>query len=111
MICIGNNIVSSAIWKKKQKTRTSEFFKYTIVYIQMARETMLLLINNVHDKIMQNWVIGLSHVHVQNSLFTSDCQYFHNKKAFVRTADVKQCVLITEIVKIAQYFLFGTVFP
>ena len=41
---------------------------------------MLLLINNVHDKIMQNSVIGLSHV--QNNLFTSDCQYFHNEKTY-----------------------------
>ena len=47
--------------------------------------------------------------HVQNNLFTSDCQYFHNEKTFVRTTEVKQCVLITKIVqitKIALYFLF-----
>ena len=68
---------------------------------------MLLLINNIHDKIMQNRVIGLRHV--QNNLFTSDCQYFHNEKTFVTTTEVKQRVLITKnvkISKIALYFLF-----
>ena len=68
---------------------------------------MLLLINNIHDKIMQNRVIGLRHV--QNNLFTSDCQYFHNEKTFVTTTEVKQHVLITKnvkISKIALYFLF-----
>ena len=50
--------------------------------------------------------------HVQNNLFTSDRQYFHNEKTFVRTTEVKkQCVLIKQIVKISLYFLFGTVFP
>ena len=35
--------------------------------------------------------------HVQNNLFASDCQYFHNEKTFVRTTEVQQCVLITKI--------------
>ena len=68
---------------------------------------MLLIINKIHDKIMQNRVKRLGHV--QNNLFTSDCQYFHNEKFFVRTTEVKQRVLITKIVKmskIALYFLF-----
>ena len=77
------------------------------MFLQIARETMLLLINNIHDKIMQNRVIRFCHV--QNNLFTSDCQYFHNEKTFVRTTEVKQRVLITKIVKISKialYFLF-----
>ena len=32
--------------------------------------------------------------HVQNNLFTSDCQYFHSEKTFVRTTEVKQCFLV-----------------
>ena len=28
---------------------------------------------------------------IQNNLFTSDCQYFHNEKTFVRTTEIKQC--------------------
>ena len=37
---------------------------------------------------------------MQNNLFTSDCQYIHNEKTFVRTTEVNRCVLITKIVKI-----------
>ena len=43
---------------------------------------------------MQSSVIRLRHV--QTNLFTCDCQYFHNEKIFVRTTEVKQCVLITK---------------
>ena len=53
---------------------------------------------------MQNWVARLRHV--QNNLFISDCQYFHNEMTFVRTTEVKQCVLITKIVKITKIALF-----
>ena len=49
--------------------------------------------------------------HVQNNLFTSDCQCFHNEKTFVRTTEVKQSVLITKISKIALFSFLGTVFP
>ena len=59
-------------------------------------------ITYIHDKVMQNCVIRLRHV--QTNLFTCDCQYFHNEKIFVRTTEVKQCVLITKIV--ALYFPF-----
>ena len=44
--------------------------------------------------------------HVQNNLFASDCQYFHNEKTFVRTTEVQQCVLITKIDKITKIALF-----
>ena len=72
---------------------------------------MLLLINNIHDKIMQNWVVRLRHV--QNNLFTSDSQYFHNEKTLVRTTEVKQCVLklqtdCTVFPFLALYFLKTT---
>ena len=40
---------------------------------------------------------------MQNSLFTSD---FHNGKIFVRTTEVKQCFLITKIVKITKIALY-----
>ena len=56
-------------------------------FFQIARETMLLLINNIHDKIIQNLVIRLRYV--QKHLFTFDCQHFHNEKTFFRTTEVK----------------------
>ena len=40
-------MVSSAIWKK---TCTSEFFKDD----RIARENILLLINNIHEKMIKN---------------------------------------------------------
>ena len=94
LIGIGNSMIFNAIWKK---TRTSEFFKdlkiarvrrtcavwgfwktHKCVFFQIARETMLLLINNIHDIIMQNWVTRLRHV--QNNLLTFDCSFFHSEK-------------------------------
>ena len=45
---------------------------------------MLLLFNNIHLKIMQNWIVRLRHV--RNYLFTSDWQYFHSEKTLLRTA-------------------------
>ena len=48
-------------------------------------------------------------------IYSLNCQYFNSEKTFVRTTEVKQCVLITKlfvkITKIAMYFLFCTVFP
>ncbi len=56
-------MISSAIWKK---TCTSEFFKdesegrvqfevfeklTSVCFFQIARETILLLVNNIHEKI------------------------------------------------------------
>ena len=46
-------------------------------YQERTRKTMLLLINNIHNKIMQNLH------HMQNNLFTSDCQYLHNEKNYL----------------------------
>ena len=67
--CIGNSMVSSAIW---EKTGTSEFFKYLniarvrktsaiwdlwktyecfFLLFRIARETMLLLINNIQENV------------------------------------------------------------
>ena len=43
---------------------------------------------------------------MQNNLFTCDCQYFHNEKTFVRTTEVKQCVLVAKIVIIAKNALY-----
>ena len=120
VICIGKSMVSSAIWKKHARVSFSNSIKiarvrrtssiwglwktHECVFFQIAWETMLLLINNIHEKIMQNWVIRLRRV--QNNLFTSNCQYFHNEKTFVRTTEVKQCVLSTIIVKISKIALF-----
>ncbi len=71
-ICIGNSMVSSAIWKKharvsfssvvfqrRSKLHESEgrvqfdvFEKLTSVcFFQIARETILLLVNSIHEKI------------------------------------------------------------
>ena len=94
-----------------EKTRTSEFFKdyqktYECVFFSNCTKTMPLLINNIHDKMMQNHTLAS-----RANLFTSDCQYFHNEKTFVTTTEVKQCVIITNIFKITKIALFGTVFP
>ena len=113
-------VSSTNIWKKHAQVSFSKTIKiaqirrtsaiwglwktHKCLFFQIARETMLLLINNIHDKIMQNWVIHLRHV--QNNLFTSDCQYFHNEKTFVRTTEVNQCLLITKIVKISKIALY-----
>jgi hypothetical protein len=71
-ICIGNSTVSSAIWKK---TCTSEFFKdyqslkslkNSRVYVfQIARETILLLINNIHEKLCSH--VRKSHLEIKKS--------------------------------------------
>ena len=77
-------MVSSAIWKKHAQVSFSKTIKKLTSACFFAQQTMLLLINNIHEKIMR---------HVQNNLFPSDCQYFHSEKIFVRTTEVKQCVL------------------
>ena len=84
-ILIGNSMLLKCYL---EKTRTSEFFKHlkiarvrrtsTIWGIwkthecmfisKLAREINLLLGNNIHDKVMQNWATHLRHV--QNNLFT-----------------------------------------
>ena len=87
------------------------------VFFQIARETMLLLMNNIHDKIMQNWVIHLRHVQnysLQLSIFSERKSISQNDKSKTMYFNYK----IVKISKIALYFLFwhcisffGTVFP
>ncbi len=50
-------MVSSAIWKKHARVSFSKtikievFEKLTSVFFQIARETILLIINSIHEKI------------------------------------------------------------
>ena len=57
-ISIGNSMVLSAIWKKYARVSFSKtieievFEKLTSVcFFQIARGTILLLVNNIHEKI------------------------------------------------------------
>ena len=67
VICIGNSMVSRAIWKKHARVsfsktieiarvrRTSAIWRlwktHECMFFQIARETILLLVNNIHEKI------------------------------------------------------------
>ena len=52
----GNGMISSAIWVKHARVSFLNTFKnpQVRVFSKIAREIMLLLINNIHDKTMQN---------------------------------------------------------
>ena len=124
-ISIGNSMVSSAIWKKHARVcfsktiktarvrRTSsiwDFWKtHECVFFQIARETLLLLINNIHDKIMQNesyacvtWKIIYSLLIVNIFTTKNICQNDRTKTM----TELKQCVLIIKIVKISNIALY-----
>ena len=67
VLCIGNSMVSSAIWKKHARVSFSKTIKMhefegrvqfevfekltSVCFFQIARETILLLVNNIHEKI------------------------------------------------------------
>jgi hypothetical protein len=66
-ICIGNSMILSAIWKKYARVSFSRLSKLqesegrvqfevfeklmSVCFFQIPRETILLLINNIHEKI------------------------------------------------------------
>ena len=62
-ICIGNSMILSAIWKRPQNSPSpkDECYLRSLknpqvqgFFPQNCTRLMLLLINNIHDKIMQN---------------------------------------------------------
>ena len=65
---------------------------------------MLLLINNIHDKLCRNEAYACVTWTTIYSLLVVNI--FTTKKTFVRTTEVKQCVLIKHYI-----FLFDTAFP
>ena len=106
-IFIGNCMISSAIWKKKNArvsfSKTSKYLRtlknpQVRVYFKIAREIIkLLLINNIHDEIMQNWVTHLRHV--QNNLFA---HYINNEQS----SDRSQTKLKLQKLHCNMYFIF-----
>ena len=82
--------------KKTQKDYQNSTSPKDKCSLRSLKNSRVRVFINIHDKIMRNCAIRLRHV--QNNLLTSDCQYFHNEKTFVRTTEVKHYVLITKIV-------------